>query len=96
MNTDNHIYNNKDAGLALLESFGAEIYDNRIEDCKYGIRLSLGSADNEIYDNTFDSISTCEYSIGYGFLWSDETLMAKFLLDFSGRQRIYILRFGDR
>lgn len=43
-----------------MESFRAEIYDNTIENCKYGIRLSVGSADNDIHDNTFDSSSTCE------------------------------------
>lgn len=43
-----------------MESFDAEIYDNTIENCKYGIRLSVGSADNDIHDNTFDSSSTCE------------------------------------
>ena len=60
MHKDNHVHDNKDAGIAMLESFNADIHDNTIENCKYGIRLSVGSADNKIYDNTFDSSSTCE------------------------------------
>ncbi|CAM9200699.1 unnamed protein product [Ectocarpus fasciculatus] len=55
---NNRIWNNGDAGIALMESFNADIYDNTIENCKYGIRLSVGSADNDIHDNTFDSSST--------------------------------------
>lgn len=58
--SDNYIHDNGDAGIALMESFGAEIYDNKIENCKYGIRFSLGSANNDIHDNTFDSSSSCE------------------------------------
>lgn len=61
MRADNYVHDNGDAGIALLESFGAEIYDNTIENCKYGIRLSLGSANNDIHDNTFDASSTCEF-----------------------------------
>ncbi|CAN0064999.1 unnamed protein product [Pylaiella littoralis] len=55
---NNYIHDNGDAGIALMESFGAEIYDNKIENCKYGIRFSLGSANNDIHDNTFDSSSS--------------------------------------
>lgn len=40
-----------------MESFDADIYDNHIVNCKYGIRLSLGSGDNDITNNTFDEIS---------------------------------------
>ncbi|CAM9395437.1 unnamed protein product [Ectocarpus sp. 4 AP-2014] len=54
---DNYIHDNDDAGIAFLESFDADIYDNRIVNCKYGIRLSLGSGDNDITNNTFDDIS---------------------------------------
>ena len=60
---DNYVHDNLDAGIAMLESFGAEIYDNRIENCKYGIRLSLGCADNDIHDNTFDASSQCEFAL---------------------------------
>ncbi|CAM9753764.1 unnamed protein product, partial [Hapterophycus canaliculatus] len=67
--TDNYVHDNADAGIALMESFGADIYDNVIENCKYGIRLSVGSADNNIYDNSFDSSSN--YGL-YTYMGSDE------------------------
>ena len=51
----------QDAGLAIMESMDAVIYDNVVEDVRYGIRISLGGAGNEIYDNTFDSCSDCEF-----------------------------------
>lgn len=50
----------QDAGIAILESFDAEIYDNTFENVKYGIRISLGGADNHIHDNVFDTCSSCE------------------------------------
>lgn len=57
---DNHIHDMKDAGFAILESMNAEIYDNIVENVKYGIRISLGGADNNIHDNTFDGCTSCE------------------------------------
>lgn len=45
-----------DAGIALLESFGADIYNNHVEGAEFGIRLNLGSARNKVYDNTFEDI----------------------------------------
>lgn len=50
----------KDAGIAILESFDAEIYDNDIEDVKYGIRISLGGGNNNVHDNTFAKCFECE------------------------------------
>lgn len=54
----------QDAGIALLESMNANIYDNSIGGTgggvKYGIRMSLGSAGNYVHDNTFDSCTDCE------------------------------------
>ncbi len=49
--------NQKDAGIAFLESMNAQIYDNTIDNVKYGIRLSLGSAGNSIYNNEFNDCS---------------------------------------
>ncbi|CAN0397213.1 unnamed protein product, partial [Hapterophycus canaliculatus] len=66
---ENYVHDNADAGLALMESFGADIHDNIIENCKYGIRLSLGSAYNNIYDNSFDGSSA--YGL-YTYMGSDE------------------------
>ena len=53
---DNYIHDNADAGIAFFETFDSEIHDNTVEDCKYGIRLSLGCGDNKIYDNTFTNL----------------------------------------
>lgn len=50
---DNYIHDNEDAGIAFFETYDSEIYDNTVEDCKYGIRLSLGAGDNKIYNNKF-------------------------------------------
>ena len=51
---DNYVHDMKDAGFAILESMNAEIYDNTVENVRYGVRISLGGAGNQIYDNTFD------------------------------------------
>lgn len=50
----NTITNVQDAGIAVLESFGLDIHDNVITGALYGIRVTLGSADNEVYDNVFE------------------------------------------
>lgn len=47
--------------MALLESMDADIHDNTFEKVKYGIRLSLGSARNNIYSNSFDNCTACEF-----------------------------------
>lgn len=57
---DNYIHDMQDAGIAIMESMDAKIYDNTIENVRYGIRISLGGAGNEIYDNTFDDCSAGE------------------------------------
>ena len=44
----------QDAGIAFMESMNGDIYDNDIEDCGMGIRLSVGSAGNYVHDNLFD------------------------------------------
>ena len=51
----------QDAGMAMLESFDADIHDNTFTNVKYGIRISLGGGNNNVYDNVFDQCSTCEY-----------------------------------
>ncbi len=62
-----------DAGIAFLESMNAKIYNNKISGAKYGIRLSLGSAGNEIFENTFDGCS--DYGL-YTYEGSDEPLIS--------------------
>lgn len=50
----------------------AKIYNNKITNVKYGIRMSLGSAGNMIYDNTFDTVS--DYGL-YTYQGSDAPLV---------------------
>ena len=57
---DNVVYDMQDAGLAILESFDADIHDNTFTNVKYGIRISLGGGNNNVYDNVFDECSQCE------------------------------------
>lgn len=57
---NNHVHDMQDAGLAIMESQNAEIYDNIFENVKYGMRISLGGANNYIHDNTFDGCTSCE------------------------------------
>lgn len=45
------MHDNGDAGMALLESFNADVSDNVFEDNKYGIRFSVGSGNNVFSDN---------------------------------------------
>ena len=56
----------KDAGFAIMESMDAAIYDNKVENVRYGLRISLGGAGNQIYDNTFDGCSDCENVLSQG------------------------------
>ena len=64
---DNVVHDMQDAGMAIMESFDADIHDNTFTNVKYGIRISLGGGNNNVYDNVFDQCSKCEYSsIVYG------------------------------
>ena len=47
----NYVHDNGDAGLAMLESFNADVSDNTFEDNKYGIRFSVGCGDNVFSNN---------------------------------------------
>lgn len=57
MPTGNYVHNNSDAGLAILESYYANVSDNVFEGNKYGIRFSVGSNDNVFHDNIIDDSS---------------------------------------
>ena len=59
---DNVVHDMQDAGMAIMESFDADIHDNTFTNVKYGIRISLGGGNNNVYDNVFDQCSKCEYS----------------------------------
>lgn len=53
----NYVHDNGDAGLAMLEAFGAQVFDNVFKNNTYGIRLSVGSAHNVFHRNeVIDSI----------------------------------------
>ena len=55
--TDNYVHDNGDAGMALLESFGAEVSGNTFEDNKYGVRLSVGCGNNVFSNNVISGSS---------------------------------------
>ncbi|CAN0139104.1 unnamed protein product [Pylaiella littoralis] len=65
---DNYVHDMEDAGMALMESMDADIHDNTIENVKWGVRLSVGAARNNIYDNTFHN---CLQSGFYTYQGSD-------------------------
>ena len=48
---DNYVHDNGDAGMALMESFNADVSNNVFDDNKYGVRLSVGCADNVFSNN---------------------------------------------
>lgn len=60
LSADNYVHDMADAGMAILESMDAEIYDNVFENVEYGIRISLGGAGNYVHDNVFDTCSACK------------------------------------
>lgn len=43
------------SGIALMESSNISVHENTVSGAKIGIRLSLGSSDNEVYDNVIDN-----------------------------------------
>lgn len=44
--TGNHVHNNGDAGLAVLEAFYMDVNNNVFKNNKFGIRFSVGSGYN--------------------------------------------------
>ena len=48
----NYVHDNGDAGIALLESFGAHVSENTFANNKYGVRFSVGCGDNVFFNNT--------------------------------------------
>ncbi|CAM9230349.1 unnamed protein product, partial [Ascophyllum nodosum] len=64
----NTVSNMQDAGIAILESFDAEIYLNTFEDVKYGMRISLGGGNNYVHHNEFKKCS--KYGL-YSYAGSD-------------------------
>ncbi|CAM9210005.1 unnamed protein product, partial [Laminaria digitata] len=67
--TDNYVHDNGDAGMALMESFNADVSNNKFEDNKYGVRMSVGCADNVFSKNVISDSS--EYNV-YTYEGSDD------------------------
>lgn len=51
------MYDNADAGLAMLESHNATVTNNVFENNNYGIRFSVGSNENVFSENTIHNSS---------------------------------------
>lgn len=51
---DNECLNNSDAGVALFDSNNSVVRNNHLQFNDYGIRLSVGSANNRIENNTIN------------------------------------------
>lgn len=47
----NYVHDNGDAGMALLESFGAMVENNTFVNNKYGVRFSVGCGNNKWINN---------------------------------------------
>lgn len=60
---DNYIHDMEGSGLALMESFDAEVYNNIIINSTTGIRFSLGSSNNYVHHNVFDTCSEREMNL---------------------------------
>ena len=46
LTSGNYVHDNGDAGLAMMESFNADVSDNIFENNKYGVRISVGCGRN--------------------------------------------------
>eukprot|EP00903_Cladosiphon_okamuranus_P019666 g18077.t2 len=80
----NTIYNMQDAGIAFMETMNGKVYDNDIKNCKQGIRLSMGSAGNHIYDNTFDRSTQVGFTTYRGTPGRDDPTPDIFNIDRDG------------
>ncbi|CAN0528963.1 unnamed protein product, partial [Scytosiphon promiscuus] len=47
----NYVHHNGDAGLAMMESFNADVSDNVFESNTYGVRISVGCGRNVFAKN---------------------------------------------
>ena len=51
----NYVHDNGDAGMAMLESFNATVTNNTFVNNKYGVRMSVGCADNFFSQNIMEN-----------------------------------------
>ncbi|CAM9817868.1 unnamed protein product, partial [Laminaria digitata] len=64
----NYVHDTGAAGLAMMESFNADVSDNVFENNKYGIRFSVGSGRNVFFNNVISG--STRYNT-YSYLGSD-------------------------
>eukprot|EP00752_Nemacystus_decipiens_P007155 g6407.t1 len=64
----NYAHDNGDCGMALLESFNADVSDNTFDNNNYGVRFSVASGDNVFSNNVFSN--SAKYN-AYSYLGSD-------------------------
>ncbi|CAM9491122.1 unnamed protein product, partial [Laminaria digitata] len=69
----NYVHDNGDAGMALMESFNADVSDNVFENNKYGVRMSVGCGDNVFSDNVISD--STRYNV-YTYEGSDDPWVA--------------------
>ena len=55
--SNNLVENNGDSGIAFLESSGGSVFGNTVVGNVHGIRFSVGSRDNVVYENVFENNS---------------------------------------
>lgn len=56
--TGNHVHNNGDAGLAVLETFYMDVNNNVFNRNRYGVRFSVGSGYNWVSGETTPARAT--------------------------------------
>lgn len=49
--SDNYVYENQDAGMALFESSNVNVTENTFARNGHGVRFSVGASDNNIFRN---------------------------------------------
>eukprot|EP00904_Undaria_pinnatifida_P009115 jgi/Undpi1/5333/HiC_scaffold_2.g00614.m1 len=64
----NYVHDNGDAGLAMMESFNADVSNNVFENNKYGVRISVGCGHNVFSKNAISG--SAKYN-AYSYLGSD-------------------------
>eukprot|EP00903_Cladosiphon_okamuranus_P007254 g7037.t1 len=80
---------NLEGDFGIVESTGCKVYKNTMEGGKYGIRLSLGASENEVYENTISD------STRYGVFFYRGSDEAEASADWGGRPRLNVIRDND-
>ncbi|CAM9349963.1 unnamed protein product [Ectocarpus sp. 6 AP-2014] len=83
---DNVCRRNLEGDFGIVESTGVKVYDNVMEGGKYGIRLSLGAQECEVYGNVMSD------STRYGVFFYRGSDEAEASADWDGRPRLNVIR----